>query len=242
MKTIQIAIAAKTDAGQCRPNNEDAISFKIFDAKKAFAMVADGMGGHRAGEVASALTCKQLHIQLQKINWNEAQITKTIAGINQSIYARAQQNSHYQGMGTTLILACIETSELLLAHVGDSRCYQYVNGLLKALTRDHSLVEEMLDQGLIAKEDLGKSMRKNLLTRALGVGPTIDITISRCQLGEPGLLLLCSDGLSDMLDDKQIKQLLSTPDSLENRCQNLIDAANNAGGRDNISVVLMQYP
>ncbi|HFB64821.1 MAG TPA: Stp1/IreP family PP2C-type Ser/Thr phosphatase [Aeromonadales bacterium] len=241
MEKSEILIAAKTDAGKCRANNEDAISFKQFDNDKAFALVADGMGGHRAGEVASALACKQLHIQLQKIDWNEDAIVSTIEQINQSIYTAAQENSEYQGMGTTLILACIEASQLLLAHVGDSRCYQFANDILKPLTRDHSLIEEMLDQGLIEKEDLGKSMRKNLLTRALGVANTIDISVSLSQLDGHGLLLLCSDGLSDMLDDKQIKQLLSTPDSLENMCQHFVDAANKAGGRDNISVVLIQY-
>lgn len=241
MQKRKILITAKTDPGQCRSNNEDAISFKLFNDEKAFALVADGMGGHRAGEVASALACKQLHIQLQKIDWNEDTMVSTIEQINRSIYTTAQKNSAYQGMGTTLILACIEADQLLLAHVGDSRCYQYSKGSLQPLTRDHSLIEEMLDQGLIKKEDLGKSMRKNLLTRALGVADTIDITVSQRQLEGHGLLLLCSDGLSDMLDDKQIKQLLSTSDPLENMCQNLIDAANEAGGRDNISVVLIQY-
>ncbi len=241
MQDFFLDIVAKTDTGNRRPNNEDAITFKKMKSGQAFVIVADGMGGHRAGEVASQLACKALHIQLQKITWNKAQLIATIEEVNRSVYKTAQSHIEYQGMGTTIVLACINQDQLIVAHVGDSRCYQFEDGKLKALTRDHSLIEKMLEQGLIEKEDLGKSMRKNILTRALGVSSKIEITVSQFQLKKRGMLLLCSDGLTDMLDDIQIQQLLSSAESLKIMAQNLINAANEAGGRDNISVVLFSY-
>jgi protein phosphatase len=246
-------IAGLTDTGKNRPNNEDSIGFDMLDDGRLFAMVADGMGGHRAGEIASNITVTELQQSLCDSQWDESRLISTIQQINLSIYKQAQQNNKYQGMGTTLVLACIENDSLLIAHVGDSRCYQWLerstdnsaskdsNNVFKALTTDHSLVEEMLSQGLIEQQDLAKSMRKNLLTRALGVRPGIEVTLGEFTLENSGIILLCSDGLSDMLDDQQLENILSTPMSLGFKCQNLIDEANKAGGRDNISVVLISY-
>jgi len=206
-------------------------------------MVADGMGGHRAGEIASNITVTELRQSLVDNQWDESRLISTIQQINLSIYKQAEENNRYQGMGTTLVLACIEKNSLLVAHVGDSRCYQWQqsSGCLKALTTDHSLIEEMLSQGLIEEEELAKSMRKNLLTRALGVRPGIEVSLGEFALEGSGIILLCSDGLSDMLDDNQLENLLSAPTSIGYKCQNLIDQANKAGGRDNISVILISY-
>jgi protein phosphatase len=204
-------------------------------------MVADGMGGHRAGEIASNIAVSELAQSLHDSDWDESRLISTIQRINLSIYSQADENVDYQGMGTTLVLACIEKNSLIVAHVGDSRCYQWQLGQLKSLTTDHSLIEEMLSQGLLEKEDLAKSMRKNLLTRALGVRPGIEVTLGEFSLKEEGIILLCSDGLSDMLDDAQLEKLISAPISIELKCQNLIDEANQAGGRDNISVILISY-
>ncbi len=234
-------LAGISDTGKRRPNNEDRIAFEKLSDGRIIAMVADGMGGHRAGEIASQITVSELSQSLQDSDWDETRLISTIQRINLSIYTQAEENSDYQGMGTTLVLACIENSSLLVAHVGDSRCYQWQQGNFKPLTTDHSLIEEMLSQGLLEKEDLAKSMRKNLLTRALGVRPAIDVTLAEFSLKGSGIILLCSDGLSDMLNDAQLEKLISDPISLKVKCQNLIDAANQAGGRDNISAVLVSY-
>ncbi len=249
LSKLSFKIVGKTDTGKHRPNNEDSIAFDRLEDGRTFAMVADGMGGHRAGEIASNITVTELSQSLLNSDWNESQLISTIQQINLSIFKQAEENNQYQGMGTTLVLACIENDSLLIAHVGDSRCYQWQalwqsekdNPELKALTTDHSLIEEMLSQGLLEKEDLAKSMRKNLLTRALGVRPGIEVTLGEFSLSGSGILLLCSDGLSDMVDDVQLEKLLSAPMSLESICQNLIDEANQAGGRDNISVILISY-
>jgi len=242
-------IAGLTDTGKNRPNNEDSIGFDTLDDGRVFAMVADGMGGHRAGEIASNITVTELQQSLCNSQWDESRLISTIQQINLSIYKQAQENNKYQGMGTTIVLACIENDSLMIAHVGDSRCYQWIeqetdnesHGILKTLTTDHSLIEEMLSQGLLEKEDLAKSMRKNLLTRALGVRPGIEVTLGEYTLENTGIILLCSDGLSDMLDEQQLENILSAPMSLGFKCQNLIDEANKAGGRDNISVILISY-
>ncbi len=242
---LTFEIAGLTDTGKNRPNNEDSIAFEKLGDGRVFAMVADGMGGHRAGEIASNITVTELQQSLTDTKWDESRLISTIQQINLSIFTQAEENNRYQGMGTTLVLACIEKDSLLVAHVGDSRCYQWIENdqgnSFKALTTDHSLVEEMLSQGLLEKEDLAKSMRKNLLTRALGVRPGIEVTLGEYSLDGKGIILLCSDGLSDMLDDDQLEKLLSDPMSLGFKCQNLIDEANKAGGRDNISVILISY-
>jgi len=246
---LSFEIVGLTDTGKNRPNNEDSIGFEKLDDGRLFAMVADGMGGHRAGEIASNITVTELQQSLSDSQWDESRLISTIQQINLSIYKQAQENNKYQGMGTTLVLTCIENNSLLVAHVGDSRCYQWIEqetgketeGTFKALTTDHSLIEEMLSQGLLEKEDLAKSMRKNLLTRALGVRPGIEVTLGEYTLENTGIILLCSDGLSDMLDDQILENILSAPMSLGFKCQNLIDDANKAGGRDNISVILISY-
>ena len=246
---LSFEIVGLTDTGKNRPNNEDSIGFEMLDDGRLYAMVADGMGGHRAGEIASNITVTELQQSLCNSQWDESRLISTIQQINLSIYKQAQENNKYQGMGTTLVLACIENNSLLVAHVGDSRCYQWIEqetgneteGTFKALTTDHSLIEEMLSQGLLEKEDLAKSMRKNLLTRALGVRPGIEVTLGEYTLENTGIILLCSDGLSDMLDDQILENILSAPMSLGFKCQNLIDEANKAGGRDNISVILISY-
>lgn len=234
-------IAAKTDTGKVRDNNEDAISYKLLSSSKLFAMVADGMGGHRSGDVASQLAIKSLHIQLQKITWDEENFLNLIKEINEEIFTQSEQHPHLQGMGTTLVVCCIDGETLWLCHVGDSRCYRFNEGKLEQLTRDHSLVEEMLDQGLIEPEEVASSKHKNLLTRALGVHETVQPTISKVENQSPGLLLLCSDGLTDMLDENTMIKILEAEKSLENKTSDLIDAANEAGGKDNVSVVLVQY-
>ena len=234
-------IVAKTDTGKLRDNNEDAISYKLISPAKLFAMVADGMGGHRAGDVASQLTIKEIHIQLQKIEWHKDPLANLVDQMNQEILHQAQQHADQQGMGTTLVLCCIEEDSLWITHIGDSRCYQFADNSLKLLTKDHSLIMEMLDQGLIAAEDMQQSKRKNVLTRALGVHKQVEPTIIEIKLQSKGLLLLCSDGLTDMVADTKIKQCLATDSSLEDKAAYLIDAANAAGGKDNISVVLIKY-
>jgi protein phosphatase len=159
---------------------------------------------------------------------------------NRAIFNSANANPQYAGMGTTLVLAVFREDRILLGHVGDSRCYRLRAGRLQQITRDHSLLQEQIDAGLITPEQAAFSANKNLVTRAVGVEDTVQLETHQHDLQGGDLYLMCSDGLSDMLEDDTIAQLLIANESLETAVRALIDAANDAGGRDNIAVILMR--
>ena len=159
---------------------------------------------------------------------------------NRAIFNAANANPQYAGMGTTLVVAVFRDSRLLLGHVGDSRGYRLRGGRLQQITRDHSLLQEQIDAGLITPEQAAFSANKNLVTRAVGVEDTVLLETHQHEVQPGDLYLMCSDGLSDMLDDAGIAQVLQAHDSLEPSSQALIDAANDAGGKDNISVILVR--
>jgi PPM family protein phosphatase len=234
-----------TDTGRARRNNEDSVA---LDEPGRIAVLADGMGGYNAGEVASGMASERVKGELgQRLKAlgatpNEGEIKTALLdavdSANREVFDAAMSHPEYAGMGTTLVVALYRGDRLWLGHIGDSRGYRFRNGHLEQLTRDHSLLQEQIDAGLITAEQAAYSMHKNLVTRAVGVDELVDLEIHDYPV-EPGdLLLMCSDGLSDMLTDEQIEQLLRTNDSLPAAGAMLVQAANAAGGRDNIAVIL----
>ena len=236
-----------TDTGQVRSNNEDAIA---IDADNQIAVLADGMGGYNAGEVAAAMATTFITTELGRwIAEGGSEVTARelrramevcIDNANRSIFNAANTHSQYAGMGTTLVMCVFQDARTLIGHVGDSRCYRLRNGALAQLTRDHSLLQEQIDAGLITPEQAQFSTQKNLVTRAMGVEDTVMLEISEYRAEEDDLFLMCSDGLTDMVSDERIADILFTDGTLADKCQALVDAANSSGGRDNISVILAQ--
>ncbi|MBX3636839.1 MAG: Stp1/IreP family PP2C-type Ser/Thr phosphatase [Rubrivivax sp.] len=242
---LTIALHAAVDPGRARSNNEDSVD---IDPEVALAVLADGMGGYNAGEVASSMATSFIRTELGR--WlreassqaSDAEVRRAmdicVDNANRAIFNAANSNPQYAGMGTTLVVAVFRGGRLLLGHVGDSRCYRLRAGRLQQITRDHSLLQEQIDAGLITPEQAAFSANKNLVTRAVGVEDTVLLETHQHEVQPGDLYLLCSDGLSDMVDDAGIAQLLLASDSLESGTRALIAAANDAGGKDNISVIL----
>jgi len=237
------------DTGRARTNNEDSVA---VDEVNALAVLADGMGGYNAGEVASGMATSFIKAELGR--WlQEASITATDAEVrramdicvdnaNRAIFNAANSNPQYAGMGTTLVVAIFRDMRLLIGHVGDSRAYRLRAGRLAQITRDHSLLQEQIDAGLITPEQAAFSANKNLVTRAVGVEDTVLLETHLHDVHPGDLYLMCSDGLSDMLDDHTLLQLLQAHDSVDTLGATLIAAANDAGGKDNIAVILVRVP
>ena len=242
---MTIEMHAAVDPGRSRSNNEDSVS---IDAEVSLAVLADGMGGYNAGEVASTMATG--FIQTELARWlreasslaSDAEVRRAmdicVDNANRAIFNAANTNPQYAGMGTTLVVAVFRENRLLLGHVGDSRGYRLRDGRLQQITRDHSLLQEQIDAGLITPEQAAFSANKNLVTRAVGVEDTVLLETHQHEVLPGDVYLLCSDGLSDMLDDTSIAQVLQANDVLESAVHALIDAANDAGGKDNISVVV----
>jgi PPM family protein phosphatase len=238
---------SQTDPGLARDNNEDSVT---FDEPTQLAILADGMGGYNAGEVASGMATAFIRSELSR--WlsqvgksaNAREVRRALEicvdNANRSIFNAANSNPQYAGMGTTLVVGVYHEARLMLGHIGDSRCYRMRGDELLQVTKDHSLLQEQLDAGLITPEQAATSLNKNLVTRALGVEDSVLLEVNEHRV-EPGdLYMMCSDGLSDMVDDAGIAQVLLSQDSLEQKATALVAAANAAGGRDNITVLLMQ--
>lgn len=240
---------ACTDIGRVRANNEDAV---FVDTERRLVLLADGMGGYNAGEVASAMAIEQIADELG--HWLDAApddvpvgsvqraIERCVEAANRTIFEAANTHPDCAGMGTTVVVALAWKDKLLLAHVGDSRAYRWQRGFLVQLTRDHSLLQEQLDAGLITPEEAALSGYRSLITRALGVENTVlvDSLLLDAQAGD--IFLLCSDGLTEMIPDLAISQVLGSELELAAKGQALIELANAAGGRDNISVALIKVP
>jgi PPM family protein phosphatase len=233
------------DAGRARSNNEDSV---IVDGETGVAVLADGMGGYNAGEVASNMATSFIHTEMSRWLREATQVASDadvrramdicVENANREIFDAANSNPQYAGMGTTLVVAVFREGRLLLGHVGDSRCYRMRAGKLQQITRDHSLLQEQIDAGLITPEQAAFSANKNLVTRAVGVEDTVLLESHQHDIQDGDLYLLCSDGLSDMVDDFELAALLQKVESLPESAQALVSAANEAGGRDNISVIL----
>ena len=233
-----------TDRGRARSNNEDSVA---LDEAFGLLALADGMGGYNAGEVASGIATSYIKSELGR--WlreaegaSDADVRRAmdicVDHANRSIYEAANANERYAGMGTTLVVGVLRGGRLLLGHVGDSRAYRMREGRLTQMTRDHSLLQEQIDAGLITAQQALLSSNKNLVTRAVGVEPTVLLETHEYQVMPGDVLLFCSDGLSDMLDDTAIARVLQRHDALADLGADLIAAANSAGGKDNIAVIL----
>lgn len=249
-----LTMAGLTDPGRLRPQNEDRI---VLHPEIGLVVLADGMGGHNAGEVASRLAVdvmvrhcvNALAAEPDSVVGHDPEpcgherdaLHGAIEAANIAIHEMAHHDPECAGMGSTVVAALFQDDALCVAHVGDSRLYRLRDGRLQLLTEDHSVVQELLNRGLLTPEQARQSVSKNLVTRALGVDARVQIDMS-AHTTEPGdLYLLCSDGLNDVLTNTQIEQLLTAhgadPDAAVRR---LVDAVNQAGGPDNISVILVR--
>src|SRR5512133_1022539 len=237
----------RTDPGLARENNEDSVA---IDEPVRLAILADGMGGYNAGEIASGMATTFIKSELgrwlsqagRQANTREVRRAMEICvdNANRSIFNAANSNPQYAGMGTTLVVGVFRENRLLLGHVGDSRCYRLRGGRLVQITHDHSLLQEQIDSGLITAEQAAFSANKNLVTRAVGVEDTVLLETHQHDVLPGDIYVLCSDGLTDMLDDTTIGQVLQSGESLPETARALIDAANDAGGKDNTSVILVR--
>ncbi len=236
---------AKTDPGRARENNEDSV---VFDAATQTMVLADGMGGYNAGEIASGMATAFIKSELSR--WlaeagHDASVKEVrraleicVGNANLSIFNAANSNSQYAGMGTTLVVGVFLGDTLLIGHIGDSRCYRLRAGILEQITKDHSLLQEQIDAGLITLAQAANSSIKNLVTRALGVEGQVALEVNEHLVLPGDLYLMCSDGLSDMVEDPAIAKIMAISGALELTAEELIAAANANGGRDNISVLL----
>jgi protein phosphatase len=237
----------RTDPGLARENNEDSVT---FDEPVRLGVLADGMGGYNAGEVASGMATTFIKSELGRwlaqagrhANAREVRRAMEICvdNANRSIFNAANSNPQYSGMGTTLVVGVFQDVRLVLGHIGDSRCYRLRGEEFAQITKDHSLLQEQMDAGLITPEQAATSSNKNLVTRALGVEDAVLLEVNEHKVEAGDIYLMCSDGLSDMVDDEGIAKILGADAPLEQKVTQLIDAANANGGRDNITVLMAQ--
>ena len=248
-----LEIVVKTDSGRVRGHNEDAV---FANPNLGIVILADGMGGYNAGEVASGMATTVLASELESAfattpphtldrasgkSYAHACLRDKIASTNLAIHAASESQMQFAGMGTTLVAALFHDNQVTVAHVGDSRLYRLRGDELSVVTRDHSLLQEQIDSGLISREDARYSQNRNLVTRALGVDPAVEAEINDYPVLPGDIYLLCSDGLNDMVEDEEIQLTLQTLSAnLELAATQLIEMANDNGGRDNVSVILVK--
>ncbi|MRX73354.1 Stp1/IreP family PP2C-type Ser/Thr phosphatase [Bacillus lacus] len=241
MKTVFL-----TDRGRVRKINEDNAGVFLNEAGIVLALVADGMGGHLAGDVASEMAVKQLQALWEQENsistpeQAEEWLKENVLKVNKHLYRHALENPECQGMGTTLVAAVCTEAFATIGHIGDSRCYLLNSSGFKQITEDHSLVNELVRSGQITKEAAEQHPRKNVLLRALGTEDHVELEVSSLSLEESETLLLCSDGLSNKVSDEDIAAILKRDQPLEEKAETLISHANENGGEDNITIVIAE--
>ncbi len=234
---------ARTDVGCTRKINQDAVfaTHEPIGSLPDLFLVADGMGGHKAGDFASRFAVEQM-VEIAKMSCIKDPVLFlriAIEEVNCRLFEEAAQNPDLEGMGTTLVAAVIEGDTLYVANVGDSRLY-LLRDELKQITRDHSLVEELVALGKLERGSEAYRNQKNVITRAIGILPTVEIDFFEVPLTECDCILMCSDGLSNMVEDEQICRMLQTTDTLEEKVERLIEQAKENGGKDNIAVLLAE--
>jgi protein phosphatase len=241
-----LEVATATHSGMVRSHNEDSIA---ADAEIGLAVLADGMGGYNAGEVASGIAVAMISDEMKKllegagaeVNGAEDLLSEHVARANAAIYHAAQNQPQYSGMGTTLVVALWYDNKMAVGHVGDSRLYRLRGETLEQVTRDHSLLQEQIDSGMITKEQGRFSQNKNLVTRAVGIDEEVETEVHTYPVQPGDIYLLCSDGLSDMVTDEDLQLTLSSLQAnLPLAAEQLVQQANDNGGRDNISVILVR--
>lgn len=250
---MRIRYAARTDVGLKRTHNEDY--FALIEEDRLF-MVADGMGGHASGDVASKLSTEVVgefyrHSRNPEASWPyrydpsrsfaENRVVASIRLANERIHDASLRNRSQRGMGTTIVTFHLNGTDGYIAHVGDSRCYRCRNGRIESLTRDHSLLEEWKDaRPGLTEEEIRDFPHKNVITRALGMRETVDVDLAKVRIRDSDKFLLCSDGLSGMLADEEIHEVLQNYDDPEEVVAELIERSNAAGGDDNITAMLIE--
>lgn len=248
-----LVMTGRTDTGMVREHNEDCF---LIMPESGIAMLADGMGGHLAGEVAAAMAVDQVthyllgafterrHAKPSAANGDSFESTALVEAIktaNTAIHEASAARPEQSGMGTTIVVAAFHDHVLTVAHVGDSRLYRYRNGQLAQLTEDHSMVQELLRRGLITPEEARTSVNRNLVTRALGVDPVVEVEVREQPFEDGDLYMLCSDGLNDVLTDEEIAAALArNAGNLDAVAQQMIAEVNARGGPDNVSIVLVR--
>ncbi|MBO7318527.1 MAG: Stp1/IreP family PP2C-type Ser/Thr phosphatase [Clostridia bacterium] len=239
-------IKGNTDIGKVRSANEDSFDFGTFDDGAAWAVVCDGMGGVRGGQIASALATEMISDKIRKcynklmpVYSFENIFLSTITTANVIVNDRSYTDTEFQGMGTTIAAAIVKDNQACIAHVGDSRVYKITSDGITQITKDHSLAQEMLDSGQITQEEFENYPKKNIITRALGIEEKIEIDFDFTDIFEGEALLLCSDGLSGLLSEEELFEIYKSTD-FELLCDEYIMAANEKGGFDNITAVVMK--
>jgi protein phosphatase len=249
----KLTFVGKTDTGRVREHNEDTIA---SDLDAGLLVLADGMGGYNAGEVASGIAVKTISNLVREGLAREdlASIDRStgltrpsivlrdaITRANKIIYQTARSQAECEGMGTTVVAALFYDNRVSIAHVGDSRLYRQRGSEISQVTMDHSLLQELVDRGFYSLEEAQRAANKNYVTRALGVEPQVEVEVQEHPVDKGDIFILCSDGLSDMVEDEDIRLTISTfGANLDTVAMQLIQLANENGGRDNVSVVLAQ--
>ncbi|RMH42052.1 MAG: Stp1/IreP family PP2C-type Ser/Thr phosphatase [Deltaproteobacteria bacterium] len=250
---MKIRYAAKTDVGMKRTHNEDY--FSLIEDEQLF-IVADGMGGHASGEVASKMAAETIGEFYQRtkdeeatwpykmdrsLSYVENRLVCSVKLANLRIFETSCRDIRYKGMGTTIVAGLVSGDKIYIGHVGDSRAYRIRNGTVEQLTRDHSLLEDYKEAKPDMTEDEERNFpHKNVITRALGMRETVQVDIRAHQIEDGDMFVLCSDGLSGMISDDQIRDIVVNAPTLERAVAELVDAANRAGGTDNITTLVLQ--
>ncbi|MEX2524221.1 MAG: Stp1/IreP family PP2C-type Ser/Thr phosphatase [Gammaproteobacteria bacterium] len=246
----KLEIANISDAGKRRPHNEDST---LSDAQLGLVVLADGMGGYKAGEVASAIAVTAIHSSVKAglksppdagedtLSAESELIKQAIIHSNSEIYKAALKDEQCQGMGTTIIAVLFHDNAVTIGHVGDSRVYRMRNNLFRQITRDHSLIQELIDRGVYTPEEAAENTPRNLVTRALGIDRKVQVEVTEEAVLPGDIYLLCSDGLNDMVNDEEIHLTLSKYSAnLAQAAEELVRLANMKGGKDNISIILIR--
>jgi serine/threonine protein phosphatase PrpC len=237
---LRIEYGARSDRGKVRSSNEDTF---IEDIRHKTFLVADGMGGHAAGEIASQIAASTVEEFLKNLNSDsepEELLRQAVEEANTRVYETQMQKPEFRGMGSTLTVLAFSDSRFYIAQVGDSRAYMLRDKTLHQLTRDHSVVWPLYETGILTKEDISRHPQKNLITRSIGTYPQVDVDLQNDAAFEGDIFLLCSDGLTDVLTDRDIEQTLSSRGkNARELAELLVDAANEAGGPDNITVIVV---
>lgn len=239
-------INGNSDVGRKRIANEDAYRFGTFDDGTAWAVVCDGMGGVHGGKIASSTAIDMVSQKIRKcynpsmsISSVENLLLSSITTANCIVFDRGAGDSELEGMGTTIVAAIVKNGDACIAHVGDSRAYIISDGKIELITKDHSLVQEMLDMGQITQDEFVNHPRKNIITRAMGVDEKIEIEFNTVQFKKDDVLLLCTDGLSGLVNKQELLEIYNNTD-FGTLSDKYIEAANDNGGVDNITAVVMK--
>ncbi len=236
----------ETHVGRVRSNNEDYAQVKILDNNHLIAIVADGIGGHNAGEVASKLATEIILENLSNIKFKQNQdeykllVEEAIREANKEVYLKSRDNYNLHGMGTTIVVLLITTESIIISHLGDSRLYGFKEDKMVLLTEDHSFAQELLNNGKITKEEAKNHPQRHIITRSLGVEENVNIDTKILLKDYYSKFLICSDGLTDMVDDEDILAVVSQESSVDEKTKKLIELALNNGGLDNITVLLVE--